>query len=161
MAPLAPTRRPQANANFCRNLADNCSTRPSHMLLSKRSLMGSARFQGALVSALVDAEQLSWTFAVHPLEPIQGAVGMGSVELYHNGQMLGRFPSPHAAARWLISCDPPSSVSDGGEWSFRVLRAWASKGGRCFLHHRDPASPMAPTALQEEAKHIRAVGWSG
>ena len=84
---------------------------------------------------------------------------MGTVLLHRDDVLLGRFPSPHAAARWVIEFDPPSCAGSGSDWSLRMLRAWASRGGRSFVHERDAAPP--PTALHREAEPIREVGWSG
>ncbi|KFC75625.1 hypothetical protein FG93_00647 [Bosea sp. LC85] len=86
---------------------------------------------------------------------------MGSVELYFNNKLLGRFPSPYAAARWVLDHDPACVASDGGEWPLRILRGWESKGSRSFIRDCPPAAGLAPTALHAEAEHIRMVGWSG
>jgi hypothetical protein len=84
---------------------------------------------------------------------------MGNVTLHLNSKLLGRFPSPHAAARWIVQHEPISITASGGDWALRVLRTWASSGGGSFVHEYDPAPP--PTALYREAEHIRDGGWSG
>lgn len=85
---------------------------------------------------------------------------MESVNLYRQGQFLGRFPSSHNAARWIMCHDRVDASLAAGEWASRVMRAWAAMGDRSVEVCRT-ATWSAPPAIGEEAEHIRMVGWSG